>query len=503
MKVFPALLRSGSRSRPLPVIPYKLGQPTFETRSHIITKPGDLTPGIAAIEYYQRRLRLIKQLPKSSITILVGNVTQYASGSVFYDFQQDNNFYYMTGWLEPNSIAILEKIDDKNTDQDLVFHMLVPEKDPRVEIWEGERSGLQGCYEFFNPDQVADTKDYRSYLTKLIKRNDYIFIDDKQSPTNTFASFFQLNNDDNIMTLLKSQATKKTIQPLTPIISKMREIKSPAEINVMRKALQISSRVFNKAIAQTGSEFPLQSEKSLAAYLEYDFIKSGCDKQAYIPVVASGENALIIHYTRNDDLLYKDELVFVDAGGKLGGYCSDISRTWPNSCRFSEPQKDIYQIVLNVNKACIDECYADNHMSLNDLHELSVNKLYANLKNLPGFHHLTKHDVTRYLYPHYIGHHLGLDLHDIPITSKYKSLQPGNVVTIEPGLYIPKSDKWPKHYQGIGVRVEDDIVVAQSQKDIINLTSGCVKEIIDIENLIRNGKCTTPGIDQELIDLHF
>lgn len=488
------------RSRP--VIPYKLGQPTYETRPHYITKPGNLTPGISALEYYERRLKLIKNLPKNSATILVGNTIQHSSGSVFYDFQQENNLFYLTGWLEPNSVGILEKVNDNGDEEDVVFHMLVPQKNPLVEIWEGERSGLQGCYENFNPDYVEDIKNYRSYLTKILKRNQYIFIDKKQY--NEYNQFFMVNkheNNDNINELVQSHSTNRFVKPITPVIAKLREVKSASEIKVMQKAGTISSRAINKAIAKVGSEDPLKSEKSLAAYLEYEFIKGGCDKQAYIPVVAGGENSLIIHYTRNDDLLYKDELVFIDAGGKLGGYCADISRAWPNSGVFSEPQKDIYLAVLAVNKACIELCFEENQMSLNDIHEYSVNKLHSNLKNLPGFLAVSRTDLSRYLYPHYIGHHLGLDLHDIPSVLKYKKLVAGNVVTIEPGLYIPKDDKWPKHYQGIGVRVEDDVVVGRSSKDIINLTSGCVKEIADIEALIRNGKCTTPGIYDEKVDL--
>ncbi|EGV62331.1 aminopeptidase [Yamadazyma tenuis] len=490
--------------RTRPKTPYKLGQPTYETRPHYLTKPGYLTPGISAIEYYDRRLQLIKQLPKKSLTILVGNSVQYSSGSVFYDFQQDNNLFYMSGWLEPGSIGVLEKVDDKGTDEDMVFHMLVPDNDPYTEIWEGEKSGLQGCYNNFNPDSVEDVKNYKKYLTSLIKHHDYIFID-KQS-SNDFNSFFSLHKDqtrEDIHQLLKTHASGKTVKPINSVIAKMREVKSPSEIKVMHKAGQISSRAINKAVAKVGSSNPYMSEKSLAAYLDYEFIRSGCDKQAYIPVVAGGENALVIHYTRNDDLLYKDELVFVDAGGKLGGYCADISRAWPISGTFTEPQKDIYDVVLSVNKACIDQCYADNQMSLNDLHDFSVRKLHSNLKNLPGFAHVSRSEVTKNLYPHYIGHHLGLDLHDVPGVSKFTKLLPGNVVTIEPGLYIPKDDKWPKHYQGIGVRVEDDVAVGQTFKDSINLTSGCVKEVKDIEALISSGRCSTPGIYDELTDLHI
>lgn len=488
-------------------VPYNTGQPTHETRPHYLPTPGNITPGISAVEYFDRRLELAKQLPVRSLAILVGNDVKFSSGSVFYDFQQDNNLYYLTGWLEPNSVAIIEKQHDRGDDEDVILHMLVPPKNPQTELWEGERLGLEGAYDFFNADYVEDINNVSVYLQKLLTRNDTVYWDDnsnkRQSPANKFSSFFNLSsstkNSSTIQELLKSN--NKRITPLSTLVAQQRSVKSFSEIEVMHSSAQISSRAINKAMGKVGSESPLASEKTLAKYLEYQFVKGGCDKQAYIPVVASGPNALTIHYTRNDDLLYKDELVFVDAGGKLGGYCSDISRAWPNSpSGFSDPQREIYEIVLQANKQCIDLCYESNELSINDIHEYSVDILTREIRKLSGFSNVSKFDVARDLFPHYIGHHLGLDLHDIPSVSRFQKLKEGNVLTIEPGLYIPMNDKYPKWYQGIGVRVEDDVVIGKTKNDILNLTSGCVKEVNDIESLIKNG-ITTPGIDDELVIL--
>ena len=132
---------------------------------------------------------------------------------------------------------------------------------------------------------------------------------------------------------------------------------------------------------------------------------------------------------------------------------------------------------MKVNKQCIDLCYESNDISINNLHEFSVDSLTKEIKKLPGFSNVSKYDVSKDLFPHYIGHHLGLDLHDIPSVSRFQKIKEGNVITIEPGLYIPMNDKYPKWYQGIGIRVEDDVVVGNSKNDIVNLTSGCVKEI--------------------------
>ncbi|KAI5970624.1 ICP55 [Candida margitis] len=481
----------------------KLGQPTHETRPHIIPKPGNLTPGISALEYFQRRLRLASKLPDNSLAIIIGNTTKFSSGSVFYDFQQDNDFYYLTGWLEPDSIMILEKKGNKG-DDDIVLHMLVPPKNPQRELWEGAKTGLDGAFEFFNADSVEDVSKASVYIKSLVKSTNTIFYDNKYDEKlkskSSISSFFNFGGDKSAGLNDVIMSSGKPINPLSKVIASLRSVKSPAEIDVMHAAGQISSRAINKAIGQVGSRNPIATEKTLAKYLEYQFVRGGCDKQAYIPVVASGSNALTIHYTRNDDLLYRDELVFVDAGGKLGGYCADISRTWPNSTKgFSGPQKDLYEAVLNTNKKCIELCNESLGHSLHDLHDYSVTSLRKELSNITGFQHVTKSDVSRYLYPHYIGHHLGLDLHDVPPISRFDKLVAGNVITIEPGLYIPEDDSsWPKHFQGIGVRVEDDVVVGKSSDEIINLTSGCVKEVIDIESLI-NGGVTTPGIDDELL----
>ncbi|KAK6459937.1 peptidase M24, structural domain-containing protein [Scheffersomyces coipomensis] len=494
------------QSRPQPSIPYGTGQPTHETRPHYLPTQGNLTPGISAMEYYERRLALSSQLPYNSIAILIGNEVKYSSGSVFYDFQQNNDLFYMTGWLEPNTIAIIEK---GINDEDVNLHMIVPPKNPQLELWEGPKSGLEGAYDFFNADYVESIDNGLKYLQSIVAKSKYIYWDDPTSTSSTstkkpglFSSLFSSITGDKNSIINVINKSGKVIQPLTSKIAEQRSIKSDSEINVMHASGQISSRAINKAIAKVGSDKPHLTEKTLAKYLDYQFVKGGCDKQAYIPVVASGPNALTIHYTRNDDILYRDEMVFVDAGGKLGGYCADISRTWPNSpSGFTEPQRDLYDIVLNTNKKCIEMCDESKYHSLHDIHEFSVKFLQQELKNLPGFSAVTNSEISRILYPHYVGHHLGLDLHDIPSVSRFKKLVEGNVITIEPGLYIPVDSKWPKHYQGIGIRVEDDIVVGKTNDEIFNLSSGCIKEVVDIEALISNGEITTPGVDDELLIL--
>lgn len=499
-------------TRPKPIVPYKTGQPMHETRRHILPEPGCLTPGILALEYYQRRHALAKQLPAGSAAIFVGHRVQHSSGSVFYPFEQNTDLFYLTGWLEPDSVAVIEKVADSGNDDDVVFHMVVPPKVPATEVWEGARLGVEGALDYFNADEAVPTTRVDLFLKKVVLRNRVVYWDAPGGAGGggggagaKFALFFDFGSRGHASTLSDVlRETRTDVRPLRGMVAKLRAIKSPAEVRVMHQAGRILSRAINSAMARVGSDAPFALEKVLGSYLDHAFVRGGCDRPAYIPVVASGENALTIHYTRNDDLLYRDETVFVDAGGKLGGYCADISRAWPNlPAGFLEPQRDIYAAVLSTNKVCIDLCHEQSGMSLHDVHERSVSHLTQELRNLPGFSHVDRGAVARDLYPHYIGHHLGLDLHDTPLVSRHVPLVKGNVVTVEPGLYVPADLRWPKHYHGIGMRVEDDIAVGRTPSDILNLTSLCAKEVADVEALVRAGKITTPGVVDEMVEIEI
>jgi intermediate cleaving peptidase 55 len=350
--------------------------------------------------------------------------------------------------------------------------MLVPESAPAQELWEGARSGTTGAYEVFNADETAPIDDFEMYVSKLIARNDYIYYDDPNKKS-MFALYFSAPQPKYPMQRILDQ-NLKPVRSLTSLVARQRAVKSASEIAVMARAGAASSSAIDQCMAMTSE---LRTENELAKLLEYQFVRHGCEKHAYIPVVASGENALTIHYTRNDDVLKKDQLVFIDAGGKLGGYCADISRGWPVG-KLTQPQKDIYSAVLAVNKSVIAKCAPG--ISLQELHNLSVQHLSQELKNLPGFSGVTQNQIANKLYPHYIGHHLGLDLHDVPTISRHQGLVPGNVVTVEPGLYIPESSQWPKWYHGIGVRVEDNVAITGDGHQIL---TNAAKEISDIERL--------------------
>lgn len=470
------------------------GQPLYETRPNLL-KPGELTPGITALEYFERRNKLASKLPAKSCVIIAGSQVKYASGPVFYPFQQNNDLFYLTGWNEPDSVIIIEK--PTSNLEDVVLHMVVPPKDPFSEQWEGFRTGAEGACEIFNADEATNIKELPLYVAKIINRNEYIYYDVPKDKTNAkdsvfFSSFFSLQTNadatQTITDVIKRSGTNKKIRSVKRLVAELRSIKSPSELRIMRRAGQISGRAYNQAYAKR-----FRNERTLHSFLEYKFISGGCDKSAYVPVVATGSNSLCIHYTRNDDVMYDDEMVLVDAAGSLGGYCSDISRTWPVNGKFSPPHRDLYEAVLNVQRKCIQLCKTSSMYSLHDIHEKSVAYMKEELKNI-GLSNLQSWDVNR-LYPHYIGHNLGLDVHDVPEISRHQPLQAGQVITIEPGIYFPNDPKYPAYFRNVGIRIEDDIAVGVDT--YTNLTVEAAKEIVDIESIAENG--VTTKIDADVV----
>lgn len=254
--------------------------------------------------------------------------------------------------------------------------------------------------------------------------------------------------------------------------------KSAAEIQNMRKAGRASGRAFTETMRH-----PFTREAHLDAFLTYQFKLNGCDRTAFEPVAAGGTNALSIHYVRNDDILQQGQLVLADAGGEYGGYVSDITRTWPVNGRFTPAQRDLYEAVLTVQRSCIKECRADAHTSLELLHQKAERELEDELRHI-GFD-LSSNAINTLL-PHHLSHHVGLDLHDCIGYSKKATLKAGQCITIEPGVYVPFDDeRFPRHFWGMGVRIEDSVCVADEGEcgGPLVLTAEAVKEVVDIEAL--------------------
>lgn len=445
------------------------GQPVHETHPHLL-KPGELTPGITAQEYADRRTKLAAQLPSNGIAIVAAADTIFRSGSVFYKFHQDPDFFYLTGFNEPEALAVIGK-DSTGTDH--TFHLYVREKDPRAEIWEGARSGIQAARDVFNADETGDIADLKNLLPEIVGAASHIYTDATQPDTTQSAVHRFLYGRSKKSTDFSNLIGSSKVTRLRPMMNDLRAFKSPAEIEVMRKAGKASGRAHTDAMRRAWTH-----EHQLDAYLRYRFVSHGCESSAFEPVVASGKHALGIHYVRNDDVLQEDQLVLVDGGGKYGGYVADITRTWPVSGKFSSAQRDLYQAVLSVQRSLISLCRGSANMSLDKLHDIAEQQLTEQLNQI-GFS-LSGKDVEA-LFPHHLSHYVGMDVHDCVGYSRKVVLQEGHCITIEPGIYVPDDERWPKHFRNMGVRIEDSIAVQEENPFV--LTTEAVKEIVDIEAL--------------------
>lgn len=263
------------------------------------------------------------------------------------------------------------------------------------------------------------------------------------------------------------------VKSLRPLMNQLRVVKSRAEVKNMRLAGKISGRAFTEAMRNQW-----QLEKDLGAFLDYKFRTGGCENSAYIPVIGGGRNALSIHYVRNNDCLKTGEMVLVDAGGQYGGYITDITRTWPINGKFSDAQKDLYEAILRVQRSSVSLCRESANMTLDQIHRITEEGIRDALKQL-GFN--MSNNALETLFPHHVGHYIGLDVHDCPGYSRSVPLKAGHCVTIEPGVYVPDDERWPKHFRGMGIRIEDSVCIEEDAPLV--LTTEAIKEVVDIEAL--------------------
>lgn len=397
------------------------------------------------------------------VAVLHAASVQYKSGAVFHPYRQESNFFWLTGWNEDQAVAVIEKtgphMDDYN------FRMFVKRKDPKDEQWNGYRNGIDAARDVFNADEAYSIDGVDSLLPGILQSAKLVYADVQpaaESGKNWLWRFFS-----------SKESTRPARTPLYPVMNKLRVVKSAAEVANMRKAGQISGRAITEAMRRGWTK-----EKDLHAFLDYQFATNGCDGPAYIPVIAGGDRANCIHYTVNNSTFSNDEFILVDAGGEYGTYITDISRTWPASGKFTAAQRDLYVAVLKVQRTSVSLCRESAQMSLEEIHGITARGLVDQLRSI-GFN--VSMGTIDQLFPHHVGHYIGLDVHDCPGYTRRETLRRGHCVTIEPGVYVPYDDRWPKHFHGMGIRIEDSICVDEDSPFI--LTTEAVKEVDDIEAL--------------------
>ncbi|KAJ1729382.1 aminopeptidase, partial [Coemansia biformis] len=454
--------------------------PTHETHPELVAKD-ELTPGIAKSEYEARRQRLVSEMPDGSTLFLFSACMHFVSPHVFHEFRQDSDFYYLTGWNEPDSVAVIQKTP--HADRGYTMTMFVRPKAPEKELWEGPRSGVEAAVAVFGADEARPISKFRDYAARIAADSTGIYADlDREH------GIARSSHRRDLQQLLKRSNMGARLRPLTQLVQQGRLIKSPAEIRLMREASRVSGAAFAETMrfcrpglceSTLQATFAHASKMALVGAGGEVADRSTLGRPAYVPVFASGEHALCMHYVLNQGPVKDGDLLLIDAGTEYAAYAADITRTIPVNGRFSEPQRDLYSALLSVQKQIIKLCYADSGYSLNEIHRYSTSLLAVELKQI-GFRAADR-DIDRHLFPHHISHYLGLDVHDTVDMTRSQRLRANMVVTVEPGIYVPYNDKFPKAFQGIGIRIEDNIVIGQTEADIENLSTHAPKSISDIE----------------------
>ncbi|KAJ7163843.1 peptidase M24 [Mycena crocata] len=458
--------------------PSSFGQPLFQSHPHLV-RSTELTPGFTSQEYETRRSNLMDSLPESSIVVIRAGDVKYMSGQIFYKFRQASDFWYLTGFDEPNAAVILEK---KSTSRGYRMTMFSTGRDSAKEKWDGARTSLSEVATIFQADDARSIDHFSSHLRSVLSIYSNVFIDVPPTYTRKSSKF----TSKSILKYLTPPLTPRTEydliiealssskrKPLAPKVAQLRAIKSESELRVMRQAADISGRAHAKTMRFAR---PGLSEAALAAHFEYTCSLAGSQRPAYVPVVASGANALIIHYTSNNHLIQNDEVLLIDAGCEYNGYASDITRSFPASGTFTPPQRDLYAAVLAAQKALIELCTQSSGLGIHQIHHQTCVLLRQELKQIGMDVNAT--DLEQ-LFPHYVSHPIGLDLHESAHLDRSSSLKAGMVITIEPGIYVPPSPLFPKHFHNIGIRIEDEVAVGKEHPVV--LTVAAPKEIADVE----------------------
>ena len=426
--------------------------------------------------FTERRQRLGANLPPNAAIVIAGASTQYRNADSSYAFRQDSNFWYLTGFNEAEATLVV-LTDNSKTAKSIAF---VPEKDKLKEIWDGYRAGPEGAVKDHGFDEAYNNSEINDQLPELLKGRDRVFY-----PVGKNAGL-----DQNIIEWIKTAKSKDRhssaidIADATSKVGNQRLIKDAHEIDLMKKACRISAESHVEAMKFVK---PGMTEQEMEAFYLYEFAKRGGRFSAYTPIVAGGENACVLHYVENSKPLLDGDLLLVDAGCEYDFYASDITRTFPVSGKFTDAQLAIYEVVLEAESKAIAAVSVNNNvMDAQIISEKVVTQGLIDLGILTGsVDDLHAKGAFKEFYMHKIGHWLGIDVHDAGDymeDDQFMQFKPGMVTTIEPGIYIPSSANVDDKWKGIGIRIEDDILVTPDGNE--NLTEFVPSDPKEIEALM-------------------
>jgi len=432
-----------------------------------------------ANEFTQRRQQLMEQIGNGNIAIIASATVRTRNRDVDYPFRQDSDFYYLTGFNEAKALAVF--IPGREQGEYILF---CQEFDEKKALWEGAHAGLDGATTDYGADDSFPIDDLSDILPGLLENKNKVF--------------YPMGRDSDLdhhlmewITHIRSQTRSGINAPgelvsLEHTLHEMRLIKSPEEIKLMQKAIEVSAKAHIRAMQSCRAgryEYQIEGE------MIHEFIDNGLRAVAYPSIVAGGDNACVLHYTENSAVLNDGDLLLIDAGAECDHYAADITRTFPVNGTFSVEQKLLYQLVLDAQMAAMQEIKPD--APWNKAHEASVEVLTKGLVELGmlkgDLDTLIEEEAYKVFYMHRIGHWLGMDVHDVgdyKINGEWRILEPGMVLTIEPGLYIPEDcDTVDEKFRGIGIRIEDDVLVTENGYQV--LSHAIPKTIAEIEAIMQ------------------
>lgn len=433
--------------------------------------------GIPKQEFASRRKHLVKRLSANSLVIIPSAQEVIRSRDTHFPFRQDSDFFYLTGFNEPDALLVM---DTANGGRMTLF---CRERDAAMEIWDGPRAGTAGAVSDYGALEAFPISELDKRLPAMLANRDRVYY-----PLGAHAAFEE--RLQGWLAHVRGQAragvqAPAVLEDIRKPLHEMRLFKSATEIKVMREAACISARAH---IAAMQASKPGLHEYHLEAALQKVFIENGSRFPAYSSIVGGGANACILHYINNTALLHDGDLVLIDAGCELHGYASDITRTFPVNGTFTPAQRALYELVLKAQLAAIKSIQPGVHW--NKPHEVTVKVITEGLVKLGLLKgkpkDLIKSGAYRDFYMHRAGHWLGLDVHDVgdyKIKGQWRPFEPGMALTVEPGIYVSPTQRGvPKAFKGIGIRIEDDVVVTRTGCDV--LTRDVPKTADDIERLM-------------------
>jgi Xaa-Pro aminopeptidase len=428
-------------------------------------------------EYSRRRRQLMRMAGEDSIIILLAAPARIRNNDAYYPYRQDSDFLYLTGFREHDAMLVM--IPEGKEGQCMLF---CRSRDPEREMWDGAMVGLDAAVSEYGMNQAFDFSEVEKRLPDLLHDRERIYYDLGRAPMFDQRLIGWLNE-------FRGKARKtfhapEEIHALDHMLHDMRVYKSREELSAMRRSAKVAIEAHECAMKLCS---PGLNEADIHAELLHTFTRHHCEP-SYLPIVGGGANGCVLHYIANRDPLNDGDMLLIDAGAEFDGYASDITRTFPINGKFSPEQRDLYEVVLAAQAAAFEQAYAGKQWQ--DMHDAAVRVATEGMISLGILEHSLEEELEtkgyKHFYVHNTGHWLGLDVHDVgeyTIDGHSRELEPGMVMTVEPGIYIhPQESSVSKCWRGVGIRIEDNIAITRDEPLI--LTDDLVRTPDDIEALM-------------------